>query len=401
MTVPAARLFAAALVVALAGLSLAEVSGERASGFSAVGFLQTGRSGSVAAVACPAPRRCLALGVIETPYGERSSQQIVVAATADGGRSWHVRSEAAALDDLILPALACPSLDMCYAVGPLFLAGNAEDSIVALASRDGGASWHSVLIPAFAPVGPHLPQLACLTPVRCVMANGEELALTTDAGSSWRVVRAVGPSDWSTTRTLLSCSGRLKCLVVSAASRSVAGLPLSRYRFDLFSTADGGSTWSEAHVPAGEGDQVALSGLTCESAGRCVVSWSSSGTATVSVVAVGGGGWTDTAESTGLPALSAPVCFANSCLATGTSRAGPVIYASGDGGRSWSFRGDAPSGPFGCWSPHDCVAGGSVSRGVGPVAILAWSTNGGMSWNRVPFPVAAESSRLVEALGGP
>lgn len=386
-----ARLLTAVAVLALVAGCLADAFEQRALGFSSVGWLRTGRSSGVAAVACPAAGKCMALGVADTSYTGRSPQQIAFAVTRDGGRSWQIRSEPAVLDDVFLPSLTCPSLENCYAVG---LTGAADDSVVVDATDDGGRSWHSALIPSPAPAGPRLPEAACLTPARCVMANGEELALTTDSGGSWRVVRVVDLHAWQMARTLISCSGTRRCLVVSAVSESLEDPLRGQNWFELFSTTDGGSRWRESRIPLGQQGQVALSGFYCAGSGECIVSWSSTGNF-VSTVRVDGRGFSDVRSRGSEPELFTPVCFGDSCLASGTNASRVGSFVSRDGGRLWSFRAGSPSGPFACWSTEDCVAGGSINRPAGSLATLAWSSDGGRTWHRVSVPVAPVSRRLA------
>ena len=396
---PATRVLTAIAVMAIAAGCLADGSGQRALGFSSVGLVSTGLSGEVAAVTCPAPRRCMAIGVADPSYSGRLPQRIVFAVTADGGRTWHIRSEPSDLGDVILPTLTCPSLENCYVAGSLFLAGDVKDSVVVDATHDGGRFWSSVPIPAFAPVGPRIPDVACLAPARCVMANGEEIALTTDAGRSWRVVRVVALGAQPTTRTLISCSGSRRCLVMSAVSQSLEDPLRGDNWFDLFSTTDGGSRWKESHISVGKGGQVALSGLGCGRTGECIASWSSTMNF-VSTVTVEGSRWSTAPAPAGEPGLSGPVCFGQSCVASGTSTSRSGLFDSSDGGRRWSFRAGGPVGPFACWSTEECVAGRSVNRPAGSLAALTWTSDGGRSWHGVPFPVAPEVARPVSPLGG-
>ena len=149
---------------------------------------------------------------------------------------------------------------------------------------------------------------------------------------------------------------------------------------------------------AGAGaDQVDLSGLACQSAG-CVVSWSSpSGVNSLATVTVGGRRWSVVGAPPGEPDLGSLVCFSESCLAEGRSSVRHGLFSSSDGGRLWSFRSGVPGTELACWSRQACVFGGAVTRPGGEVAALAWSRDGGRTWRRVAFPVAAEPPRSGSA----
>ena len=172
--------------------------------------------------------------------------------------------------------------------------------------------------------------------------TGSELALTTDAGSTWRAVTPPGlaAADIRAVRFLDAADG-----FVVAVSGS------GRQPFALWRTTDGGLTWTSSRLP----------------------------------VPVG----IDAAAGISVSAPDASHLFLGLSLQQGLGLPGPgVLLASSDGGRTWSRRVLPGSGE---------IAFTTASRGwLAPVDGRFYGTNdGGQTWQRGALPAPAGFSSTL------
>ncbi len=264
-----------------------------------------------------------------------------------------------------LTGISCPSTRLCMAVG---LAGSASAGIV-LMTRDGGATWGVVAIPAGATV---ITSVQCSSPVDCTV-------IATDGTTFWSAHSADFGHTWQRGGTLpagLQSAGALSCVpggscLVTGFTPTTAG----HGQGAIAISSDSGATWVAANVPAKTG---LLQSVGCATA--------------------------------------------MSCIAAGTtsSAVGAIVPAKGetltsvDGGQTWTRSPSTPSidDVFGiaCPSPRECAMVGT--KWVGQPAIgtggVAQSRDSGYSFvasttEYTPLPLTAlacPTARSCIGVGG-
>lgn len=299
-------------------------------------------TGSLAAIACPSPSTCVAVGTL-------------VVATTNGGSSWATQQTPAGINQFT--AVACPSTAECFVVGP--------DGI--LATTDGGSAWGPETVPAGSG---DFVAVTCPTVDDCYalgMSSGTvALLATTDAGAVWTVEPI---PDSSGLPKGIACPTVSTCSVAEGDAAGAA----------VLTTSDGGSTWTSDTLPAGAEN---LTGVACPSTNDCFVTMSI-GLATSSggILATtdGGSTWTTQMASgdfTGVTCTSTSTCFAT----------GDGVDQTTDGGATWTAD-DAPNQEAAapaCASATQCYAvvdnDGAFSQ-----AVLA-TGNAGTSWGDETLP---------------
>jgi photosystem II stability/assembly factor-like uncharacterized protein len=103
--------------------------------------------------------------------------------------------------------LSCPSTSTCFAFGTSSTERNAPAA--AVSSRDGGATWHPVILPASLGTA-QVSDLDCPTETQC-RAVGENFLLRTDDGTTW----TMGTSNFGL-KPVLGCTPTATCLVTDS-----------------------------------------------------------------------------------------------------------------------------------------------------------------------------------------
>jgi photosystem II stability/assembly factor-like uncharacterized protein len=291
--------------------------------------------------------------------------------TTDGGSSW-INSMASPVPPpnntgAELFAVACSGSGLsCTAVGYYF-DGVGDTHNLAFTTHDGGSSWSSFILPG-APAnsdGNTLNAIACdLSGVICIAAGsalstvtGDTInysATTRDNGSTWNLVTL------PLTASMISNAnvGGIACdstgLVCAIAGFTTTPAPFTVLNPLVFTTTDGGNSWSNAIFPtlpagAATGALTAIScndrGLLCTAVGRAIFSGNENPLAYTSKD--GGNTW----SSAILPSfpvggvngrLSGVSCDNSGLICTAVGRytnAGVrrlLSYTTTDGGNTWS-----------------------------------------------------------------
>lgn len=258
--------------------------------------------------------------------------------SSDGGRTW---SPAAGVPSVAqLDGVACATDADCVAVGDLARPSQ-PDVAAAYRSTDAGRHWQRVPV-----AGGHLTlaAVACATSEVCVAVSADgapSVLRTTNAGASWGAVAIGGTSNLSLTS--VACGSASSCVAVGSGAGGG----------EAATSADGGAAWSVPGTATAIGDY--LQSVACSSATDCVADGGSAPT---------GPG----AEATG-------------------------IYASSDGGATWTATPSAPAsfdaGALGC-APGACLELATPLPNYGPqTSTLEASTDGGSTWSVEPLPLHA------------
>ncbi len=253
-----------------------------------------------------------------------------------------------------------------------------------------------------------LDRLTCTTTAFCLATEADAspvVALSRDAGATWASVSLPAGDIVSSG---FSCPSAGQCAVGATVGPTLrtpvggGGPPV------LLETVDGGQTWSSAALPAGVGAVEWLSCPTLEvCAGAGYPSSTTPGAPDVAFATVdGGSSWTvsDLAASAqpfgvDCPTVSSCVLFGESNVVGGVGVVA-LDLASSDGGRTWvagSLPGDLASlVSVSCVSRSDCTSIGQTTGGPpvgnirhwsgGPVSasVALTSHDGGASWTELP-----------------
>jgi photosystem II stability/assembly factor-like uncharacterized protein len=259
-----------------------------------------------AAISCPSPKRCVAVGIAgpgATP---------AVALTTDGAATWQIQMLAGA--GSALTTVTCPTESVCLSAGSVY--DEFRRGVIYL-SHDGGAHWSPVSVGWLVEVS----AIACSSSLRCVadgttIQNGTlgpaTILRTVDGGQHWTSTILVQPASLGQ----LACVASGRCLAVGFSThdvftaepvilvqddathsfmRSVASLEVTRLEGiscatpifcvavgvgtpDISSpsggrpgvvvvTADGGKSWHREPIPSDASDVLAVS---CRPTLRCL-----------------------------------------------------------------------------------------------------------------------------------
>lgn len=197
------------------------------------------------ALDCPGPDMCLVVGASRTGGGHLFLNSAVGVTTSDGA-TWSVNPVTAAP---VTPAgVSCLNETDCFLVGST---ANPDGQGAVWQSTDGGTTWNV----ATAPSVTALRAITCMPGSSfCIaVATGSQMSVTTDGGNTWTTASVPLPGALAQL-TQAACSDTSDC-IVTTLTQLVA-------RSD-----DGGSSYSQATMPAGLESQSAY----CTPSGTCLI----------------------------------------------------------------------------------------------------------------------------------
>ncbi len=323
---------------------------------------------SITAISCPSTQYCVALGGPPLALGTLSFLSTAVLMTANGGMTW---TALISPSTVLLTSLSCATLSDCMAVGPRGIG----------TTTDGGTSWTLNSQPGG---GSSVTCLPNTQSVSCWVGQATEVLYTANFGSTWatQVVNANGSV------SSISCSSSQVCVAVGSQFSYYTGLysynpsQISQPSF-VATTSNAGSNWVNEPVPTSYG----LSNVSCPSTSQCFASSSSSSmTGSIYSSSDGGASWSPSLApasndptTQGFTSMSCPT--QTQCWAIQSSNfvynPTNVLYSS-DGGNSWTVQfssfGISSLEAITCPSTNICWAVGSSNGILG-------TSNGGTSWN--------------------
>ncbi len=333
---------------------------------------------SIKAVNCSSSSTCLAVA----RWNLHGNPEPVVT-TANGGRTWTVHATTATG----LIEVSCGSARDCLATGQ---AGRHADAV---ATTDGGISWHDVTIPSELGTG---WAVACTSPRTCLIggeygkgiSNNGLIARTTDLGRSWSVTKTTAKYGFP---TAISCPTVSYCVTTRQSNGNTVPVPPEADGW--FVTADSGASWHRTGMPVELAD---LQSVACPTATVCFAAGGLTGAANDAVVLRSGDGgqsWHVVLITARLQALSSISCpSARECVAVGTLNwgTGHAIARTSDGGSHWQVNA-APAGmvtlaSVTCPVTSFCLALGQTSDDRRGHSWFLRSTDAGQRWSTEHAP---------------
>lgn len=295
-------------------------------------------------------------------------------------------------------AVSCESPSSCVAVG-----ADAAGNAVAATSSNGGTSFVSQPLPAGTP---RLASVSCVSGTTCVAVGGNDIIHSTNNGASWsgklfsqNGLSLVGVGCESTT---LCIAGGLQA--PEASNPDDPDDQFTPNQAVIFTSEDGGSTWTQATIPE---NVAAVTAVACPTATTCIAVGSN-----VLVSTDGGQTWVIAPVKGGMGQLLSISCAsATICVAVGPSGAGEFnpnapgdAVETTDGGSTFQAV-TLPSGSssifeVSCGSATSCIGAGATETGASAPVFIS-STDGGSIWsNATPPPkFTAVSGLSCPALG--
>jgi photosystem II stability/assembly factor-like uncharacterized protein len=210
---------------------------------------------SLTGVRCPAATTCVASGYLPGGGG-------AAAETTDGGHSWTATSLP---NDAVQDAVSCPRASDCFVVGAAY---SGSDFIADIEHSTDGLTWsRSFSYPASAAgsgVGWQLNSVSCPSPTDCVAVGGSspgpggaetDIFTTVDGGTTWTLhpaPRGVVGLPYDGGLTGVACPRPTDCYAVGGP--------------DVIDTTNSTWTWGEQAAPSGVS---ALDGIACPVYFRC------------------------------------------------------------------------------------------------------------------------------------
>jgi photosystem II stability/assembly factor-like uncharacterized protein len=381
-------------------------------------------AGGTAALAC-----LLAAGLVTAALAGTTPGRRTVAGSSTRHTAWRLVSEVSAAASswrALSPsgyqqafALVCPSATTCYADS---IGGQLEYT------HDGGFAWQHATGTGIVGTATSLPQISCLNARDCdvqaeITGRRSTFLTTTDGGRTWTSEpgpAVPAPAQNSSAQDAMSCATISSCTVIAYYG------DLSGSSSEVFTTSDGGASWSQSTFPSpASGDfmpsGVSCTGTTCVAVGLIVGPYhrfgsgsggaSGQGTGILAGAAYtsddGGATWSASSAppSAGYGLISSLTCpDATNCYAIATG----AVFETRDGGQTWgrvrTSGLPAPSGPYHGWgfgsiscaSSSSCwLTGAAMPKpgardtgrqqqqyiGIGQAeGLLASTADGGSSW---------------------
>jgi photosystem II stability/assembly factor-like uncharacterized protein len=200
---------------------------------------------AIQSVSCPTAAQCVAAGVAE-PHQVAA----IALVSHDGGASWRRAVIRMPQSVSANPEVTCEDARHCQMLGYYMGPGNAYDSQYSVfdSSVDGGATWTSTTFPLSIPY-PRLEALACPTVQTCYAAGGDLIpqrvggalneqssvvAVTHDAGRTWQRVTFAVPAkvpsgmqaDSFMTIGQIECPEPDACVAIGVSDQGSASTPV-------------------------------------------------------------------------------------------------------------------------------------------------------------------------------
>jgi photosystem II stability/assembly factor-like uncharacterized protein len=305
-------------------------------------------------VSCLSVSNCFAVGDSESQSAGATG---VIYTTGNGGGTW--TPEAVSTTDAGLKAVSCvPSTSVCVAVG-----NQGSDQSLIVRTTNAGNSWSPQAAPAgdFALVAVSCPSTSeCIAVMGNNSANGPVL-VTTNSGTTWTAgsvpAGTFGLAD-------VSCMSVSDCVAVGYDAAGHA----------VITTTDGGAVWEA--VP---GAPAELGAVSCVVSTAFCVAGGGTTTAPAQIFTSSNGGssWTQRTPPSGLPAILDMSCPSTSDCSSVGSFSGGSVAGTSDGGVSWATE-SVPAGTgnlsgISCPSILKCYAVGKESNGTGLILSSASS----------------------------
>ena len=332
------------------------------------------------------------------------------------GAGWRAGKIGASTSDL-----SCPNVAVCYlsAARPVPISGYDLPSPtynILEVTRDGGASWTALSLPADVSIRTPLqcPESATTCFAAGLDAHRNVLLFTADGGRSWSARPTPAPGDAASE---LTCPTDSKCVALFSTPGWAPGYKDHAYNAVVMATSDGGRHWS-AGPPAPHGqlpDYLTCGGSTCVLFDQLITednSQSVNGTGPQTVAPGSWAAWYShdggttwqrgqhpasiwTTASHDLPnpgtiSCSGQLhCWAAMSDQIGQSGVATAFLATTDGGVSWTaqqlpVRRARQFFPLAmsCPTARQCYVGGGDTSGP----VILTTTNGGATWSPVSLP---------------
>ena len=273
--------------------------------------------------------------------------------------------------------LVCPTATTCYVIdtvsAPSSSGPDASTQTVVEVSNDGGSTWQQSLVPTN---GESVAAISCSSSSTCMVTGssstgiGTSIFTTADGGRTWTTSPLAVPPSQGFATSPFSCWNQSSCVELEEGP-GPGGLGIG---YVSYSTTNGGQSWSKSNVPG----TFRPSALDCLSNGSCL--------------AVG----------------YAPSAYQVTDPATQMINDSAVIY-SGDGGATWSA-GVVPAGGDGiigegiielsCSDSLHCDAIENTTNTpdtgppVGGTRVLI-TADGGRTWSAAPSISSSPGDHLV------
>ncbi len=280
--------------------------------------------GVVASVACPASRRCVAVGTYRDSAGVNQGFM-----AAQAGGKWQQAQEVSRPANLApngssqLSSVSCVSVGNCVAVGDY----QASAGFAMLAVREAGVRWKrafELLLPSSAAVkaNPFPSAVSCWAPGHCAAVgeyndkSGQSQALAViDTNNRWARATTITPPKSAKFDVALfgvSCDGASGCTAVGDYEDA-------KFVSHNMAVTRGKHGWlraTEVLAPSGNGS-AGLNAISCPAAGSCVAAGAASTShGTTSIVATETSGRWGRATTISLPANALPTSQADAPLSS-------------------------------------------------------------------------------------